>query len=207
MSGNLGAVLSVGAGSPAMRAIGSGRQSAVMPSRASPLPQWVRPASSCDGTTKLVGAGLPAMQAIGSGRQSAVMPSRASPLPQWIRLASGCDGTTKLVGAGLPAMQAIGSGRQSAVMPSRASPLPQWGRPASDFRAPQHLWGRPASSCDGATKLVGAGLPAMQAIGSDRQSAVMPSRASPLPQWIRPTSGFEGFAAIKNHGHKKIRPL
>ncbi|PAA18130.1 hypothetical protein CJU72_23195, partial [Pseudomonas fragi] len=41
----------------------------------------------------------------------------------------------------------------------------------------------PASGLEGATKPVGAGLLAMQAIGSGRSIAVMPSRASPLPQF------------------------
>ena len=73
----------MGAGLPAMQAARTGRYTAAMPSRASPLPQvggWQ--AANSVGNALPVGAGLPAMQAARTGRCTAAMPSRASPLPQ-----------------------------------------------------------------------------------------------------------------------------
>ena len=73
----------VGAALPAMQTARSGRHTAALPSRASPLPQvgaWH--AANSVGHALPVGAGLPAMQTARSGRHTAALPSRASPLPQ-----------------------------------------------------------------------------------------------------------------------------
>ena len=105
----------------AMQATRSGRQTAVMPSQASQLPQVLQCSQNSSLAGFTVGAGLLAMQAARSGRQTAVMPSQASQLPQVLQCLQNPSLAGFTVGAGLLAMQATRSGRQTAVMPSQAS--------------------------------------------------------------------------------------
>ena len=79
---SVGHALPVGAGLPAMQTARTGRYTAAMPSRVSPLPQvgaWQ--AANSVGHALPAGAGLPAMQAARTGRYTVAMPSRAGPLP------------------------------------------------------------------------------------------------------------------------------
>ena len=115
----------VGAGLPAIQAARYGRQTALLPSQASQLPQELCRTQNLMLAGIIVGAGLPAMQAARYGRQTAVMPSQASQLPQELCRTQNLMLAGIIVGAGLPAMQAARCGRQTAVMPSQASQLPQ----------------------------------------------------------------------------------
>ena len=112
-------------GLPALLATRFNSYTALIPSRASPLPQKIRSASGLEGATEPVKAGLPAMQTTRFNSCTALIPSRASPLPQGIRSASGLEGANEPVGAGLPAMQTTRFNSCTALIPSRASPLPQ----------------------------------------------------------------------------------
>jgi len=128
----------VGAGLPAMQTTRFNSYTALIPSRASPLPQGIRSASGLEGATEPVG-GLPAMQTTRFNSCTALIPSRASPLPLGIRSASGLEGANEPVGAGLPAMQTTRFNSYTALIPSRASPHWESGQHQTS-RAPMNLW-------------------------------------------------------------------
>ena len=95
----------VGAGLPAIQAARYGRQTALLPSQASQLPQELCRTQNLMLAGIIVGAGLPAMQAARCGRQTAVMPSQASQLPQVLC----CPQDSSLAGCGLRlALQRLG---------------------------------------------------------------------------------------------------
>ncbi|VFB20978.1 Uncharacterised protein [Pseudomonas fragi] len=166
----------VGAGSPAMQALGlSGK----------PWRCHREQARSHNVTANPVGAGSPAMQALGSVRQTVAMPSRASPLPQCHRKSSGswfaCYAGTGVCQANRG--DAIASKPAPTMSPQIQWELVRlrcrhWGLSGKPWRCHREQ----ARSHNVTVNPVGAGLPAMQILGSVRQTVAMPSRASPLPQ-------------------------
>ena len=135
---------------------------------------------------------MPAMQAQGGVRQTVAIPSRASPLPQYRRKSSGswlaCD-------AGTEGCQANRGDTIASKPAPTMSPQVQWELACLRCRH-RGLSGKPrryhreqARSHNVAASPVGAGLPAMQAQGAVRQTVAIPSRASPLQQCRRKSSG------------------
>ena len=132
------------------------------------------------------------MQILRAVRQTAAIPSRASPLPQCRRKSSGswlaCD-------AGTGGCQANGGDTIASKPAPTMSPEIQWELACLRCR----YWGlsgkrwryhrEQARSHNVAVNPVGAGLPAMQALRAVRQTVAIPSRASPLPQCRRKSSG------------------
>ena len=118
-------------------------------------------------------------------RQTVAIPSRASPLTQCRRKSSGswlaCD-------AGTEGCQANRGDTIASKPAPTMSPQVQWELACRRCRH-RGLSGKPwryhreqARSHNVAVNPVGAGLSAMQALRSVRQTVAMPSRASPLPQ-------------------------
>ncbi|MFU0838934.1 MAG: hypothetical protein ACFWUJ_10575 [Pseudomonas fragi] len=139
-----------------------------------------------------VGAGLPAMQVLGAVRQTVAMPSRASPLPQCRRKSSGswlaCDAGTG--GCQANRGDAIASKPAPTMSPKVQWELAclrcrYWGLSGKSWRCHREQ----ARSHNVAASPVGAGLPAIKVQGAVRQTVAMPSRASPLPQCRRKSSG------------------
>ena len=117
----------MGAGLPAMQTARTGRYTAAMPSRASPLPQVGGLASREFSWSCITCGSRLACDAGGADWQvhrSDAIASKPAPTGGGWQAANSV-GHALPVGAGLPAMQTARTGRYTASMPSRASPLPQ----------------------------------------------------------------------------------
>jgi len=133
----------------------------------------------------LVGAGLPAIQAMGPVRHTAASPSRASPAPTgvapilWER---ACPRFRRCDQSGIPRRGHRGQARLPQEL--RRSCGSGLARDSGDATSQAYrgaaIAGKPGShrSC---ADLVGAGLPAIQAMRSVRHTATRLSRASPAP--------------------------
>ena len=163
-------------------------------------------------TAKTVGTGLPAMLATRSGRHTAGIPSRASPLPQKILPNRSFCWQCITCGSWLAcdAGDAVWPAHRRDAIASKPAPTKDPVKPQV-LLAMQNLWelaclrcwrrglaGTPqrchreqarshkrscqAAGSAGNAKPVGAGLPAILATRSGQDTAVLPSRASPLPQ-------------------------
>jgi hypothetical protein len=146
---SVGHALPVGAGLPAMQTARTGRYTAAMPSRASPLPQGGLASREFSWSCITCGSRL-ACDADGADWQvhrSDAIASKPAPTGGGWHAANSV-GHALPVGAGLPAMQAARTGRYTAAMPSRASPLPQGGAGKPRIQLVMHyLWEQACLRC------------------------------------------------------------
>ena len=155
-----------------------------------------------------MGAGLPAIEAPRSVRHTAVRPSRASPAPTgiapilWER---ACSRFWRCGQSGIPRRGHRGQARlPQALRRSCGSGLARdFGEAVSQTYRGAVIAGKPGSHRHCAD-LVGAGLPAIQAMGSVRHTAALSSRASPAPTEIAPILWEQACSRLRRYGQSGI---